>query len=91
MSLAEIRATLTYLIREAERDQAERRCYYSLAKAYKFIISPDIMTLIEENIYNHYCTRTRDTSVTLEKIYDIPVQIDYQAREKIELWRKIGD
>lgn len=89
MTLTEIKATMNYLIDEAEREQAARRCYKSLDKAgYKWVLSPDILTQIEENIYDH-CISLRRFEAT--HLYSIPVEVDYRTRDKIELWRRIGE
>lgn len=89
MTLTEIKATMNYLIAEAEREQATRRCYKSLDKdGYKWFLSPDIFTQLEENIYNHCISLIRFEATHL---YGIPVEIDYRTREKIELWHRIGE
>lgn len=89
MTLTEIKARMNYLIAEAERDQAARKSYQELDKdGYKWILSANVFTALElgNDAY----------SIPFEKIEKIcfcgiPVTIDYITRDKMELWRKIGE
>lgn len=89
MTITEIHAILNRLLNEAEREQCEKRCYKTMDNyGYKWCVSADIIATLEWNACD-YCIRlTRYEPITL---YGIPVQIDYQAREKIELWRRIQE
>lgn len=88
MSLTEIKATINYLIGKAEREQADRRNYKGLDKGYKWVLSPDILTRLEEDICGYYISLARFNPTS---ICGIPVEIDYRTRETIELWHKVEE